>query len=33
LQFAAEVRLAVRMAEVIGPPGEVLSLALSPVSR
>lgn len=32
VQFAAEVRYAARMAEVIGPPAEVLSLALSPVS-
>ena len=32
VQFAAEVRYAVKMAEVIGPPAEVLTLALSPVS-
>jgi len=32
VQFAAEVRYAVRMAEVIGPPAEVLTLSLSPVS-
>jgi trimethylamine--corrinoid protein Co-methyltransferase len=32
VQYATEVRYAVRMAEVIGPPAEVLTLALSPVS-
>jgi len=32
LQFAAEARYAVRMAEVIGPPAEILTLSLSPVS-
>jgi trimethylamine--corrinoid protein Co-methyltransferase len=32
VQYAAEVRYAVRMAEVIGPPAEVLTLSLSPVS-
>ncbi|MBN2549849.1 MAG: trimethylamine methyltransferase family protein [Anaerolineales bacterium] len=32
VQTAAEVRFAVRMAEVVGPPGEVLSLSVSPVS-
>ena len=32
VQFAAEVRYAVKMAEVIGDPAEMLSLALSPVS-
>jgi trimethylamine--corrinoid protein Co-methyltransferase len=32
VQTANEVRLAVRMAEVIGPPGEMLSLGISPVS-
>jgi trimethylamine--corrinoid protein Co-methyltransferase len=32
VQYAAEARYAVRMAEVIGLPAEVLSLALSPVS-
>ncbi len=32
VQNAAEVRLAIRMAEVIGPPQEVLSLSVSPVS-
>jgi trimethylamine--corrinoid protein Co-methyltransferase len=32
VQFAAEARLAVRMAEVIGPPQEMLTLSLSPVS-
>jgi trimethylamine---corrinoid protein Co-methyltransferase len=32
VQFAAEARYAVKMAEVIGKPDEVLSLALSPVS-
>ena len=32
VQFAAEARYAVRMAEVIGVPGEVLTLSLSPVS-
>ncbi|MFH2102138.1 MAG: trimethylamine methyltransferase family protein [Chloroflexota bacterium] len=31
-RFAGEVRYAVRMAEVIGNPAEVLTLALSPVS-
>jgi trimethylamine---corrinoid protein Co-methyltransferase len=32
LQYAAEARYAVRMAEVIGPPNEILSLSVSPVS-
>jgi trimethylamine--corrinoid protein Co-methyltransferase len=32
VQYAAEARTAVRMAEVIGPPGEMLTLSLSPVS-
>jgi trimethylamine--corrinoid protein Co-methyltransferase len=32
VQYAAEARFAVRMAEVIGVPGEVLTLSLSPVS-
>jgi trimethylamine--corrinoid protein Co-methyltransferase len=32
VQFAAEARFAVRMAEVIGVPAEVLTLSLSPVS-
>jgi len=32
VQTAAEVRYAVRMAAVIGPPSEVLSLSVSPVS-
>ncbi|MBM3153235.1 MAG: hypothetical protein FJZ96_13700 [Chloroflexi bacterium] len=32
VQYAAEVRAAVRMAEVIGAPREVLTLSLSPVS-
>ena len=32
VQFAAEARYAVRMAEVIGQPTEVLTLSLSPVS-
>ncbi len=32
VQYAAEARYAVRMAEVIGPPNEILTLALSPVS-
>ncbi len=32
VQNAAEVRWAVEMAAVIGPPGEVLSLGISPVS-
>ena len=32
VQTAAEVRFAVRMAAVIGPPPEVLSLGISPVS-
>ena len=32
VQYAAEARYAVRMAEVIGPPSEVLTLSLSPVS-
>ncbi len=32
MQFAAEVRYAVKMAEVIGIPAEVLTLSLSPVS-
>jgi trimethylamine---corrinoid protein Co-methyltransferase len=32
VQFAAEVRYAVKMAELIGPPSEVLTLSLSPVS-
>ena len=32
VQYAAEARYAVKMAEVIGPPAEVLTLALSPVS-
>ena len=32
VQYAAEVKYAVRMAEVIGAPGEVLTLSLSPVS-
>jgi trimethylamine--corrinoid protein Co-methyltransferase len=31
-QTAAEVRLAARLASVIGPPGEVLSLGISPIS-
>jgi trimethylamine--corrinoid protein Co-methyltransferase len=31
-QTAAEVRYAVRMASVIGPPAEVLSLGISPIS-
>jgi trimethylamine--corrinoid protein Co-methyltransferase len=32
VQYAAEARYAVRMAEVIGKPSEVLTLSLSPVS-
>jgi len=32
VQTAAEVRLAVHMAEVIGPPAEVLTLSVSPIS-
>jgi trimethylamine--corrinoid protein Co-methyltransferase len=32
VQVAAEVRFAVKMAEVIGPPVDVLTLSLSPVS-
>jgi trimethylamine--corrinoid protein Co-methyltransferase len=32
VQYPAEARAAVRMAEVIGPPAEVLTLAVSPVS-
>jgi len=32
VQYAAEVRYAVQMAEVIGKPGDMLSLSLSPVS-
>jgi trimethylamine--corrinoid protein Co-methyltransferase len=32
VQTAAEVWLAVRMAEVIGPPAEVLTLSVSPIS-
>jgi trimethylamine--corrinoid protein Co-methyltransferase len=32
VQYAAEARYAVQMAEVIGKPGEMLSLSLSPVS-
>ena len=32
VQTAAEVRLAVRMAAVIGPPAEVLTLSVSPIS-
>ena len=32
VQFASEVQFAVRMAEVIGKPNEVLTLSLSPVS-
>jgi trimethylamine--corrinoid protein Co-methyltransferase len=32
VQFASEVRYAVKMAELIGPPSEVLTLSLSPVS-
>lgn len=32
VQYAAEARYAVKMAEVIGKPGEMLSLSLSPVS-
>ncbi len=32
VQYAAEARYAVRMAEVIGAPSEVLTLSLSPVS-
>jgi trimethylamine--corrinoid protein Co-methyltransferase len=32
VQYAAEVRYAVRMAEVIGRPAEILTLSLSPVS-
>jgi trimethylamine--corrinoid protein Co-methyltransferase len=32
VQYAAEARYAVKMAEVIGEPGEMLSLSLSPVS-
>ncbi len=32
VQYAAEARYAVRMAEVIGTPSEVLTLSLSPVS-
>ena len=32
VQYAAEARYAVKMAEVIGPPADVLTLSLSPVS-
>ena len=32
VQYCGEVRYAVKMAEVIGPPAEVLTLSLSPVS-
>jgi trimethylamine--corrinoid protein Co-methyltransferase len=32
VQTAAEARVAVRMAEVIGPPAEVLTLSVSPIS-
>ena len=32
VQVAAEVRYAVRMAEVLGPPNEMLTLSVSPVS-
>jgi trimethylamine--corrinoid protein Co-methyltransferase len=32
VQYAAEAHYAVKMAEVIGPPAEILTLALSPVS-
>ena len=32
VQFTTEARCAVRMAEVIGPPAEVLTLSVSPVS-
>ncbi len=32
VQFVSEVRYAVKMAELIGPPPEVLTLSLSPVS-
>ncbi len=32
VQTAAEVRLAARMAAVVGPPAEVLSLGISPIS-
>ena len=32
VQYAAEARFAVKMAEVIGPPAEILTLSLSPVS-
>lgn len=32
VQFAAEARYVVKMAEVIGPPAEILTLSLSPVS-
>ncbi len=32
VQTAAEVRVALRMAEVIGPPAEVLTLSVSPIS-
>jgi len=32
VQYAAEARFAVKMAAVIGPPAEVLTLSLSPVS-
>ena len=32
VQFAAEVDFAIRMAEVIGPPADILTLSLSPVS-
>jgi trimethylamine---corrinoid protein Co-methyltransferase len=32
IQVAAEVRYAVQMAEVIGPPAEILTLSVSPVS-
>ena len=32
VQVAAEVRYAVQMAEVIGPPSDVLTLSVSPVS-
>ena len=32
VQTAAEVAIMMRMAEVIGPPAEVLSLGISPIS-
>jgi trimethylamine---corrinoid protein Co-methyltransferase len=32
IQFAAEVRYAVRMAEVVGTPADILTLSVSPVS-